>query len=471
MRRLRAAWVAGLLMATPAVAGVADELGPTADERFSRGSAEAVSSEPWWRDFGDERLTAAVEAAMTGNRDLAGLRAVEGQLRAAGMQARSALSPTVSANGFGTVAPMDSLGFGFGLPTDPTAPKTYVQGQGTLDAQWQLDVFGRSAATWRAQQRDAEAAEGDVENLASATASLVAGAYFDVVAAQERVSVVEAQIRTNRELLEILELRYERGDSQSLDVLQQRQQLASTEALLPTLELVRDTSNQRLAVLLGQLPNRPVEVASTLPEPSASVNVGTPAELVQNRPSLRSAADRLRSARDRRWAATASLLPTLGLSATAGWQFIDRGEFTDQTYWNAGASISVPIFGGGRNLGTIRQSRAAYDGQAAQFEGAVLTAVQEVEGALSREQYQRQAVDAQAAQLQAARAASEAAKDQYLRGVAPFLNVQNALAREQAAELTLIQGRRDLLSARIALHVALGGPWTQNLGTDGEPRP
>ena len=78
---------------------------------------------------------------------------------------------------------------------------------------------------------------------------------------------------------------------------------------------------------------------------------------------------------------------------------------------------------------------------------------------------QREAVIAQTAQLDAARSAAQTAREQYLQGTAPFLNVQSAITREQQAELSLLQARRDLVTVRINLHTALGGPWTRSLGT------
>lgn len=465
-----AALLALATLVTPAVAATPDDLAPSAEARFSAGSSDAVPAAPWWRELGDEPLSAAVDAALAANLDLERLRAMLRQIEAARLQSLSALSPTVTGNARAQVAPLDSLGFGFGLPLDPTAPKTYSQGSATLDAQWQVDLFGRNTAGFRASQRDANATEADLDDLSENIASLVANAYLDVVTARERVALVERQLQTNAELLEVLELRYERGDATSLDVLQQRQQLATTRAQLPSSRLLLQTTEQRLAVLLGRSPTDVVPTSETLPEVVGEPKVGTPRDLVENRPDLRGAAERLDASRDRRWAAYATLMPTVGVSAQAGWQFIDRGESTDQTFWNAGASLSVPIFGGGRTWGGVQGARAAHDAQSAAYEGAVLVATQQVEAALAREVQQRATIEALEAQETAARQAFEAARDQYLQGVTPFLNVQSTLGRLQAAELGSLQGRRDMLSARIGLHEALGGPWTQELGTSTEAR-
>jgi len=457
------------LPAGPALATTPQELAPDPELRFSGGSSEAVADSPWWTRMGDAALAAVVEDALHGNLDLERLRALERQSEAAALQSFSPLAPTVTGNAQAQLAPRDSLGFGFIPPgasgADPNAPKTYTNGQATLDARWGLDVFGRNAATWRAAQRDITASRSQLDDLSQGTAGMVANAYLDVVTARRRVEILQAQIQTNQELLEVLQLRYERGDASSLDVLQQRQSLSTVQAQLPSARLLAETASQRLAVLLGRPPMNPPQVAGGLPELDDVPTVGTPADLVNNRPDLRAEAARLKASRDRRWSAYMALAPSFSVTGKVGWQFIDLDEFNDQTYWNAGASVSVPIFGGGANLGRIRQARAALDAQAATFRGQVLAAMQEVEQALAQERLQREAVQAQTVQLQAARDAAQTARSQYLQGLAPFLNVQSAITREQQAELSLLQARRDLLTVRINLYTALGGPWTRDIGT------
>ena len=460
-----------LMLALPvgALAATPEELSPDAGLRFSSGTPDPVAASPWWQRMGDPAMARVVDEALAGNLDLERLRALERQSEAVALQSFSLLAPTVTANAQATLAPRDSLGFGFIPPgasgSDPDAPKTYTNGTATLDARWSVDVFGRNASSWRAAQRDITANRSQLDDLSETTALLVANAYLDVVTARQRVEILQAQIVTNEELLEILQLRYERGDASSLDVLQQRQSLATVQAQLPTARLLAETAAQRLAVAVGRPPMQPPTVSGELPELTESLVVGTPADLIDNRPDLRAEAARLNASRDRRYSAYAAVAPTISLTGRTGWQFIDLDEYNSQTFWNAGAALSVPIFGGGVNLGRIRQARAAHDAQAAAFEAQVLLAMQEVEQALSQERLQREAVVAQTAQLDAARSAAQTAREQYLQGTAPFLNVQSAITREQQAELSLLQARRDLVTVRINLHTALGGPWTRSLGT------
>lgn len=459
---LLALWLVGAAVAAPA------ELGH--DDTYSIGASDPIPEEPWWSRMGDDQLLAYVNEALSQNPDLNRSRALVRQADGGRIAALAGFSPTLSAGGQTTVAPLDSLGFGFGLPFPPDAPKTYVLGGATVNANLQVDAFGGGVASFRAASKDLQASRADLDDVSLSVATLVSEAYYDRVVANARVRIIQEQIRSNEELLEVLQLRFEGGEATALDVLQQRQQLASTVAQLPTAQLLADNAGQRLAVLLGRLPTRLPPAADELPDPPSELQIGAPIDLIENRPGLRAAAARTQSARDRRWSAKAALLPTIGVQGTTGYQFIDRGEFFDQTYWNAGANFTVPIFNGGRTFGGLRQAQATYDAQSAAFEGALLAAVLEVEAALARERRQRESVEALRAQLTAAEQAYDAAREQYFGGLTAYLNVQAALGRLQAAELSLLQGRRDLLSARIALHEALGGPWTTDLGQTGPER-
>jgi NodT family efflux transporter outer membrane factor (OMF) lipoprotein len=472
MTRLLAVVLATLSLSAPAFAEPVDTLGLPGE--WSTGPSPDVPDTPWWSTFGDPQLAAVVERAVVGNLDLQSMRAVARQAEANTLASFSALLPGVSANANAQLAPLDTLGFGFIPPgatggADPDAPKNYYNGQATLDATWGLDLFGRNTASWNAARNDAAASRRSADDLARSTAGFVANAYLDVLTARERLRLLDAQIQTNEELLEVLTLRFERGDTTSLDVLQQRQSLAAVLAQRPSAELLAETAAQRLAVLLGEAPTTAIVADASLPELPDTVALGVPADLTRHRPDLAAEAERLQAARSRRWSATAGALPSLGVSATTGYQFIDTGEFQSQSFWNAGVKASVPIFNGGRTLAGVRQSRAAYDAQEATLAARTLEAVRQVESALAQERLVRRTLDAQIAQLEAARQAAATAREQYLEGLTPFLNVQTTITREQTAEQTVLQARRDVLTARIALHDALGGPWTRALAERSAP--
>ncbi|MCK6507923.1 TolC family protein [Myxococcota bacterium] len=227
-----------------------------------------------------------------------------------------------------------------------------------------------------------------------------------------------------------------------------------------------------LAVLLGQDPTGALPPgASALPELPAAPAVGAPADLVEARPDVRAAMTRAESAGVRRSAALRGLLPTLALTGSAGWQATWIDDWNDQDTWTAGASLSVPLFNGGSTHAAIRAGSAARDAALLNLESTLRGAVQEVEAALVTEAAQQERRQAATRQRERAEAAWSVAHDGYGAGTVDYLQAQSALVTLLSARLTELSAHRDLLSARLQLHLALGGTWTRDLASRSSSAP
>ena len=325
-----------------------------------------------------------------------------------------------------------------------------------------VDVFGQRYHSWRAGRFDAQAAEGDRDAVVMALTTRVAQAYFDLLAARESLSLSQEQLQASESVLELTQLRYQAsGDSTGLDVLQQRQQTEGTRVRVPQAQLSEALAVQRLNLLLGRPAYAEIpQISGDVPELPDQPALGTPLDLLDSRPDLRAAASRLDAARMRKTSATVALLPSLGVSAGAGQQFIDTSDVTWQDYWNVGVSASVPLFNGGSVHQGVRQARAGERGAARSLDVALLTAIQEVEAALEQERQQAAVLVATRAQLDAAKASFENAQLRYSQGLVTYQQVLTSLSALQAVQQSELSARRSLLDVRLALHQSLGGSWT-----------
>lgn len=466
------AWIFLAANAAP----IDDIVRPDALPAWAMESGEAVTDGAWWATFDDPGLAKVMEAALNSNRDVA---AAFARTRASQAQATGALAPlmpNLSFDSNATVSPTATRGFQFGgFPTVPGAeepPKVYWTGQAALNASWELDVFLRNQQAAAASRHDALAAEGDRDAAVLAFATRIAEGYFDVIAARERLRLIDKQVADAQALLEIVELRYQAGDARSVDLLQQRQSAARTRAQRPLAAANAKALEHQLAVGLSLPPATVVPgVSQTLPELPPLPDAGVPADLILNRPDLRAAEERIESSASRKRNAVRSLLPTVRLTGTAGWQFFEETEFKSQTFWNAGGSVSVPLFGGGRTQSSIRSAKAQEHAQVHAYTQLAANAVLEVENALVMETNRVLHRDAVEEQTLAARAALDEAREQYVRGIGSYLTLLTAQNTNDAAELALIDSHRQLLSARVQLHDALGGAWVDETSkTLGENR-
>ena len=435
----------------------------SAGEQFSLQVDGVVGAAPWWTSLEDPLLTAAIDEGVGKNGNLGGAWGRIQQADAIAIQTFSALLPAASFDLSLNSAPCNGC---TSLPPTfqpaPNEPELLHNGSALFVAGWQVDIFGRQTAAWRAAALDSRAAKTDREGSEIAIAGLIAEAYLDVITATERVTLIETQVGAQENLLELITLRYEQGTASGLDVLQQRQALAATQALLPDARILKRMRGQQLSALVGRTPNNPLDVADGLPVPTDAPATGSPADLVGNRPDIQSADRRMAANRARVTSAQLGLLPSLTLQANAGWTALWISDRTNDTTYGFGGVMSIPLFAGGARHGAIRQARAGRDIATHSYNQTVLDALADVEGRLVTDDEKRKKLDAVTRQEQAAREAYAESRDRYLEGLDAYVVVLTSQNAQQSAELARLQAHRDAIGARIQLYGALGGPWTQH---------
>jgi outer membrane protein TolC len=124
-----------------------------------------------------------------------------------------------------------------------------------------------------------------------------------------------------------------------------------------------------------------------------------------------------------------------------------------------GANLLQPLFHGGSLRAQQRASEAGLDKAAADYQGTVLTAFQNVADSLRALELDAESLQADAAAEQSATASLELVRFQYRNGAANYLQVLDATRQYQLAHIALIQARAARLADTVALYVALGGGW------------
>jgi outer membrane protein, multidrug efflux system len=464
---------------------------PDLGARFSTGDDTAVQRSAWWSALGSAELDRLMVAAVAANPDLQTTLSQARQAHALSMTAVTGFTPSVSLGAQLNVVPSESLLFGnpaatgnsfadslaplyealaeMGITVDTsstdsqgsgaTFADTVYTGSATATVSLPVDLWGVGAQSFVAGRWDAHAAARAADALRLTVTTSVARAWLDVVSGTARLAVVGEQIQTAAAILELTELRHERGEATALDVLQQRQQLATTRSLLPQSRALLRISQQQLAILLGQSASESIEVlTAALPELPAQPPVGTPADLVSRSPTVLVAAAQLTAARHREQAAWRASLPAVALQASYGPQFynFDGESWDSDSFWSAGASVSLPVFQSGAAVHGIRSTRSGADAAGYSLQSAALSAVQQVEAALALESERRLQQEQSRLVSEAAAATLEASLEQYRSGLINHIPVITAQQSSLSAELSLLQADRDLLDARIQLHAALG---------------
>lgn len=416
----------------------------------------------WWKNFGDTNLDSLITLAVRSNLDL---RIAESRVREARAEravAAGGLWPSLggtagySRNRYGAheYPPLAS----FGIPLD------YNLYSAGFDAAWELDIFGGTRRATEAAQAEVGAAEfGRRDTLVSLLAE-VARNYLEARGYQARLAIARQNIKVQTEILDLTRSRYQNGLSSDLDVQQATALLNATEAQVPSLETGFQQTAHHLAILLGQPPGTLLAEMSTekpIPLTPPMVPVGLPSDLLGRRPDVRRAERALAAANARIGVAKADLFPKFSLTGTVGVQSSSAGNWFNygSRYWSAGPTAQWDLFEAGRVRANVRVQNARQEQALARYEQTALTALEDVENALTayaKEQNRRQSL---ARSAEANRQALELSNQLYKSGLADFLSVLDSERSLYAAQDALTQSDQTIALNLVQLYKALGGGW------------
>lgn len=394
--------------------------------------ASTTANRAWWTAFRDPALDRLLETGLKQN--LTVKQAVERieEARAGTGIAASADFPQISA----TVS---------GGRSDPTGAGAVTAQNGTLDAGWMLDLFGRARngkAAARAQL-DAAYAGADVARIAIAGA--IAQTYVDLRYWQERIELTKQSRASRQETARLIASSLEQGSATRLDTLQADQLVAVAEAQLPQLEIGYMTALNRLATLTGQSSGvlaADLTRGAAQPVPHYRASVGIPADVLRNRPDVRVAERSLAAATAAVGVAKADFFPSVTLGGTITTASV-RGGPSDTKTWSFGPSLNLPIFSGGK----VRANLSAAESRARQahlaWQETVLSAVEEIQTALAAYSRDGRNTAAQERLVSISQETVALARSTFELGEGDFLTVLEA-------ERTLLDARAGLAEANRA---------------------
>ncbi len=414
---------------------------------FSR-SGRADLPDRWWTTFDDPLLDDLVTGALEGNPGLKIAWDRLAQAEATARKAGAALSPTLD----GTAGASRSQN-----RTDLRSGGATNLSLG-LAAGWEIDLFGRLGANRDAAVFEAAARAEDVRATAVTLAAEVASAWFRLVEETGQVRLIEEQIRTNEQVLELVTLRFRRGATGAIDVLQQRQLVEAGRGDRVAANANLEVTALRLAVLLGRaptssLPDRPDELARVPPLPAT----GLPAELVGRRPDVKSAWDSVLAADRRVAVAVTDRYPRVALTASIETDANRLDDLFSNWFGALAANLVTPLIDGGLRDAEVERTRAAASAALNEYGRVVLEALREVEESLVREKRQGELIESLEKQLELARQSLIQIGQSYASGTVDYLRVLAAILTTQGLERSLLGARRGLLDIRIDLCRALAG--------------
>jgi outer membrane protein, multidrug efflux system len=477
-RALAGAVACGALLLLPAcqIPGLRRaELSPTlpasytgADNAGVTGAASAADSSARLgveEFFGDPLLARLIAEGLAANRELKVLEE-EVQVARAEVQSRSgAYLPFVGLRGTAGLdknsrftpigAAEEQLQFEPGR-NFPRTPGDFLLG---IDVLIPLDIWrGLRNAREAARQRYAAAVERRNDFVTRMVAD-IAESYYALMALDKRLETLDQTIAVQQKSLTAAKALFEAGRVTELPVqrFQAEVRRNESEKLVVRQEVVE--AENRINVLAGRLP-QPVERASAgFLDLNPAVSLGSPAQLLDLRPDVRRAERELTAAGLDIKVARANFFPRLDLVGVVGTRaFNPRFLFDPESFvTNLAGELTAPLVNKAAIRAEYRAANARQLQAVYEYQRVVLTAYTEVVNQAAAVDNFRKSVEVRRQQLAALDAAVDAATRLFQNARVEYIEVLLAQRDRLEAQTTLIQTKRQQLSAVVNAYQALGG--------------
>ena len=406
----------------------------------------------WWSVFRDPVLSAFMAQARANNRDV---RQAEARLRKARAQrnlAKAERLPTIDAKGSASRSRGSEKAGGGGTSS------IYDNG---FDASWETDIFG-------AKRRAVESAQASQEDLRDVMVSLfseVALNYVEYRSYGARLEITETNLAAQTETCDITRWRQQANLVTQLDVDQARLSLEQTRAGLPALQTGRDQAEHQLATLLGQAPGSLKALLDSrrlaVPVAASELAVGVPADVLRRRPDVRRTERKLAAQTAEIGVAEAARYPDLTLSGSIGLEALKAGELYTWGARTAAGAVKAgwTLFDGGQIRQKVAVQTALQEEALGAYEASVLTALREVEDALTAYANEQNRRSALREAVVAGQSAFGLARDKYESGLIDFQTVLSTQQSLLTVQDSLASSEAEVTSDLIRLYKALGGGW------------
>lgn len=343
-----------------------------------------------------------------------------------------------------------------------------------LDLGWEIDVFGFVRRSVEAADAEIDASVEYYRDVMVVLYSEIAKSYVSARTYQARLKFANDNVKNQKETVGIVAARYEAELVSEIDVFQSKQNLAASEAAIPLLNASLDRTINRLAVLLGKKPGYLQDKLlqpKAIPQPPQKITLFLPAEILRQRPDIRQAERDLAAQTARIGITVAEMYPRFSLGGTIGISKASDNSGNTE-YYSFGPSFTWEVFDAGRHEAEIKVQDERLEQARASYEKTVLTALEEVENALTaynEEQYRIQKIKSS---VDASKNVNEITRARYSAGLIDFQEVLDAqrVVFNQEDDLATSQG--ELIQHLIDIYWSMGGGWDETqLGIRDEDKP
>ena len=404
-------------------------------------------SNNWVKSFHDPGLDAVVNLAIANNLDLrqAASRVLVAQetVTVVGSQ----LLPKIGLNLSGSSTYIDA------------ERRSHTSRQGLGLVSWEIDLWGRLRSERAAAQAAADASSLEYAYARQSLAATAAKAWFVCIEAKKLVGLAERSVSIYAELLRLVQARDTAGKVSDFDVVQAKANFSQAKSALLDARSAYLEAVRGLEQLIGRYPAAELGISGHYARMPGPVRAGLPSSLLQRRPDILSAEQRVLMTFRQEQAAKLALLPSFSLNVAGGRLSDNILSLLRLNPWMVHSVIgmTVPIYTGGALLAEVRIASAKQQESVAHYGSVALSAFREVENGLTNDRILAQRVSLQYDIVRDRTEAVRLGNLKFQAGTIDLLPLLQLQGYQIAAEATLIQLQDSQLANRVGVYLALGG--------------
>lgn len=439
-----------------------------------RGAEEAPQNSsladlPWWEVFSDPSLKVLVEKALKNNFDLRiAIRRIE-QADALAAQAHAAFLP--QAGYAQTISGGRNEFAGSATLNGGSVRGTFAA---IARVSWEPDIWGRIRRSNEAALANLLQTEQARRAVQLTVASSTAQAYFELLGLDQQLEVSRHTTDSFSETLQLFEQQLEGGVATRLDTSRATAARAYAASSIPELERLIALKENQIRLLIGEDP-APIAPRGALLDQSLppAIPTGLPSDLLERRPDILEAEQRIRAANAQIGIATAAYFPRFGLTALFGGLSTPLVDFAagKSLAYSFAANAAGPLYQGGALKAQKRQAIAFWEQTTVEYQQLVLAAFQDVSNALISRQKLEQIRAEQIITVDAYKESVDVALKRYVAGRASYFEVLEAQQQLFPAENALAVTEANRRIVIVQLYRALGGGWNLSNADWLAPRP
>lgn len=443
------------------------ELPSTFDTKGSENLSPSLSSENkaslWWKSFNDKRLEQLINIAAVDNLSIQESLARIDQADAIRREAFFDFFPMPDLEGRYIKNKTASARFP-GIANNGIQFEIY---SANVSMAWEIDIFGRLRRAYEAaNNREAETIYNSIHTINSIH-SQIATAYFQYLGARRQKEIAFQNTKNQERTLDIVQKKFDVGLVSAFDLERTRAQTMKTKSLLDAYDYLATVSLNRLSALIGKYPTDVPEIFTdnhtntTLPQYSGEIRMGTPEQLLQRRPDVLAAEERLKAATAEIGVAMGDLYPKISFIGSTGRDARDIQDITSASAvaYNYGPSINWSILNLNAILNRIDASKFNEKALLLNYKNTVVLALEEVDNALKNINQLISKTALLKISAESAKKAQEIATAKYEVGSLNILDLLITQNETLTHESEYVSALVDLDIAYVNLFKALGGAW------------